>query len=55
MSGKNHRETEDENIEVGDRDHHRRTVQSDVIDSSSSTTSKRIRREEENIEKELIN
>jgi len=55
MSGKTRRETEDENLEVGDRDRHRRTVQSDVIGSSSSTTSKRIRREEENIEKELIN
>jgi hypothetical protein len=55
MSGKTRRETEDEDSEVGDRDRHRRTVQSDVVDSSSSTTSKKIRRNEENVEKELIN
>jgi hypothetical protein len=56
MSGKNRREIEDQDIEVGDRDRHRRTVQSDIVGSSSSITSKRIRRDEEkNIEKELIN
>ncbi len=47
MSGKSRRETNDEDIEVDDRDRHRRTVQSDAVDSSSSTTSKRIHRHEE--------
>ncbi len=39
MSGKNRREIEDQDIEVGDRDRHRRTVQSDIVGSSSSITS----------------
>ncbi len=46
------RETEDEDSEVGDRDRHRRTIQSDGY---YSTSSKKIRKNEENVEKELIN
>ncbi|UJR29733.1 hypothetical protein I4U23_017281 [Adineta vaga] len=56
MSGKSHRDNVDVDSEVGDRDRHRRTVQSDRGRSSSPTTSKRVRRNnEEHVEKELIN
>lgn len=57
MSGKTRREIEDEENDNGYGDRHRRTVQSDVVDSSYSTTSKRVRRDrnEEYIEKESIN
>ncbi len=55
MSGKSERENVDKDSEVGDRDRHRRTVQSDRGRSSSPTISKRVRRTEEHVEKELIN
>src|SRR4051812_5686539 len=54
MSGKLGRNHEDEDSEVGDRDRHRRNVQSDRGRSRSSPTSKKARRDEENVGKELI-
>ncbi|CAF0896929.1 unnamed protein product [Adineta steineri] len=50
-----HRENVDKDSEVGDRDRHRRTAQSDRGRSSSPPTSKRVRKTEEHVEKELIN
>ncbi|CAF3618352.1 unnamed protein product, partial [Rotaria sp. Silwood2] len=48
MSEKFHRDDEDKNND-------RKRVESDYVRSSSATTSKRIRRDEEHVEKELIN
>lgn len=54
MSGKAHRENVDVDSEVGDRDRHRRAVQSDRGRSPSPVSSKRSRRTDEHVEKELI-
>jgi hypothetical protein len=53
MSGKLGRDHENEDSEVGDRDRHRRNVQSDRGRSRSPVSSK-ARRHEENVRKELI-
>ncbi|CAF1483877.1 unnamed protein product, partial [Adineta ricciae] len=57
MSRRSHHDNVDVDSEVGDRDRHRRTAQSDRGRSPSPKVSKRVRHnnEEEHGEKELIN